>query len=157
MQVAKGGRGSSGMTATSDDVVAKRMFKLKTGGSLIATLYRPYRIRAHEWAAPFAVKGLPEEYRSRALGADGLQALLLAAQALRNWLERSGLEFAWLGGETGYTGIPRTIADSFGLEFSKYAEQLITKELTAHVQRNMAARRKASKRATPRAKTKAKP
>lgn len=146
MRGRKGGHGSPARTKR-DDVVAKRTFELRNGRRLIAKIHRPYRIRTREWAAPFTVTGLPGEYRSRALGADGLQALLLAAQALRSWLERSGMKFSWLGGEVGHTGIPRTIADVFGLAFSRHAEELVTRESTAHVRRVMAARRRAAKRA----------
>lgn len=130
----------------ANDVVATRTFKLRGGGSLIARFYRPIRIRAHEWAAPFVVEGLAEEYRDRALGADSLQALLLAADALRNWLEEIDVKFTWLGGEMGYTGIPRTIVDVFGLAFSKHAEQLVKAEAIRYVEGRAEERRAQAKR-----------
>lgn len=83
-----------------------------------------------------------------------MQALLIAAQALRIRLEGLGRQFTWLGGEPGDTGIQRTIPFGFGLAFSKRAEKLIEQEATTFVRARMRARRAAKRlRASPRKKT----
>lgn len=123
------------MASTSRKVrVASR--KYRTNGQPIkATLYRPVRREEspRDWVAEFSIEGLPETIWGRAIGIDSLQAILLAAQALRQRLEALDVEFVWLEREPNDSGIPREIADNYGLAFSRYAEQLVVDATTRFI------------------------
>lgn len=60
-----------------------------------------------------------------ALGEDALQTIILACAGLRRELTR--VHASWLG--TGQTGIPPTIPDGFGPDYTAHLESLIGKEL----------------------------
>ncbi len=79
--------------------------------------------------------GLGRVIKGHAFGVDPLQALLLAVQGLRLKLEALGIDFRWMDGDVGDTGIPRVIPISFGLNFSKHAEIVLDKETTKYVQK----------------------
>jgi hypothetical protein len=113
-------------------VIATRTFKAQGRRKLTAVLCRPIRVRAspEEWVAGFRIEGLAEECTGRSFGIDGLQAVLLAAQALRNRMEGLDVGFSWLGGEQGDTGIPPAIPTSLGFAFTKMAEDLISREVS---------------------------
>jgi hypothetical protein len=115
----------------SQPVLATRTFKAEGRRTLTAVLCQPIRVRARpeEWVAGFRVEGLTEECTGRSFGIDGLQALLLAAQALRLRLEGLDVRFSWAGGEPGDTGIPPAIPTSLGLAFTNMAKDLISREV----------------------------
>ena len=116
----------------AEPAIAERTYKLGRR-TLRATLHRPLRVRRWEWVAAFKVGGLDEECSGRAFGVDGLQALLLAAQALRMRMEKLALDFTWLGGEPRDTGIAPQIPTSFGLGFARRAQEVVAKELPKYV------------------------
>jgi hypothetical protein len=103
--------------------------------------------------AGFKIDGLPEDSVGRAFGIDGLQALLLAAQALRIRMEALGVEFSWLGGEPGASGIPPAIPTAFGLAFTHRAEELISTDLVKYAKspEGLAVRRAEKRRVARRA------
>lgn len=134
----------SSPTRPKRNVIATRTYQYEAGDrKLTATLYKPLRLRSapNDWCAEFAISGLRKEIKGRAFGIDSLQALLLAAQALRLRLEGLGVQFSWLGGEAGDSGIPRVIPNSYGLAFSERAEQLVLEEATRFVRAAMKVRR----------------
>lgn len=129
---------------TENAVVATRQYEAGAR-KLTATIYRPKKSRAPQegWIAEFRIAGLPKQISGSVVGIDSLQALQLATQAIRFHLETLK-KVSWLGQEAT-TGIPREIPWTYGLEFSKRAEQLVADEATKFVRTSVETRRAAKK------------
>lgn len=91
---------------------------------------RPRRA-GQDWACPIQLQGLGGGSVQLVYGIDGLQALDLAIEAARVLLERSAERFSWLGEEG--TGIPRTIPDSLGHEFTLRLHGIVDQAIEDHV------------------------
>ena len=64
-----------------------------------------------------------------AYGIDQMQAILLAFESVRTTLRNSGIEWRWIHGEKGETGIPRFVPIGFGRRFASRLESIIDAEV----------------------------
>jgi uncharacterized protein DUF6968 len=81
------------------------------------------------WESPYQVVGLGGNKIECSPGEDGVQALLLAMQAVRKKLHDSGKRLSWIGGEPGDNGFPYIIPALFGPKFSRHLESLVEREI----------------------------
>jgi hypothetical protein len=102
--------------------------------SVLATIGQPVEVQPGEWACPFTISGLPEPLSDRALGIDGVSALLNTLQAIRHVLDEAGVPVSWEGGEPGDTGFPKLIHYAFGFAFSQRMEKNIEDEIEKAVE-----------------------
>ena len=63
----------------------------------------------------------------RVSGADGIEALLLAVEAVRRELEPFGPRLTWTG-EPGELGLPTAVPDFLGAEFRRRVEGIVRSE-----------------------------
>jgi hypothetical protein len=95
-----------------------------------------------DWECPYQIVGLGKSRPQVACGLDGMQALLMAVEALRVTMEESGKRLAWEGGENGDHGLPRVVPAFFGVPFAQRVSRLIDQEVERF------SRRQARKRKT---------
>lgn len=126
------------------EVVASRRFQESAGKkrTIIARLGKPRWRAAGEWSCAFHISGAGLMIADRVYGVDALQALLLAAEAVRIHLEQSGITFSWCGGEPGDTGIPRFVPIGFGSEFSRLMDRVVDREIAKFVRSATKARKR---------------
>lgn len=67
-----------------------------------------------------------------ARGEDALQALTIAFQGLRKYIDDSGLVLTWGEMETGDHGVPLLVLRIFGLQFTRELEAEIDRRMVAH-------------------------
>ena len=82
-----------------------------------------------DWECPYQIVGLGRSRPQLAYGLDGIQALLMALEALRVTIEESGKRLTWQGGESGDNGLPRVVPTFFGLSFAHRVSKLIDQEI----------------------------
>jgi len=82
-----------------------------------------------DWECPYQIVGLGKSRFRVAYGLDGIQALLMAIEALRVTIEESGKRVTWNGGEDGDNGLPRVVPTFFGLSFAQRISRLIDQEV----------------------------
>lgn len=92
-------------------VIAERVLELVEGDgserTVVVRLFKPVQVDTEEWRCDFEFDGL-ETTIDHAFGIDGLQAIVLAIEAVRQRLEReAGLR--WLGGRDLY--LPLVLPD----------------------------------------------
>ena len=112
------------------------------------TIGRPMKVKSgDDWACPYHIGSLGMREIRYSYGIDAPQALLLAFQHIRAYLEKSGKRFSWLDGEEGDIGFPRFVPDSFGRGFSRRLDSMIDREIEQFARRaeNRYRRRKGSK------------
>lgn len=111
-------------------IVAER--SLRTAGAGRAVKLRlgmPRPLPKSDWECPYQIVGLGKSQPKVAYGLDGLQALLMAVEALRVRIEKSAKRLTWEGGEDGDNGLPRVIPTFFGLSFAEKLSELIDREV----------------------------
>ncbi len=99
-------------------------------------------VKPEEWQCTFRISGLPVELTETIAGADSVEAILLALQGLRFYLEKSHLMLTMQDGEPGILGIPRLIPDSFGLQVEHHLIQHVNDEVSRLVEAKRKARSK---------------
>jgi hypothetical protein len=87
----------------------------------------PERRRGGVWVCTYRVRGLGRARAGRASGSDGIEALLLAVEAVRRELEPFGQRLTWTG-EPGELGLPAPVPDFLGSAFRRRLEQLVRSE-----------------------------
>jgi hypothetical protein len=95
-----------------------------------------------DWECPYQIVGLGKSRSQVAYGLDGMQALLMAVEALRVTIEESGERLAWEGGENGDHGLPRVVPAFFGLAFAQRMSKLIDQEVERFSRRQAGKKRK---------------
>jgi hypothetical protein len=80
-----------------------------------------------EWACEFQLDGFRDSRIQVAHGVDGLQALTLAADAIRKHLDRSKNVVS--EGEPYEVVFPQFVPISYGLEFHRYLCEVLTREI----------------------------
>ena len=107
-------------------IIAERVLeRLGSTRPVRARLGVPRPSRRAPWECPYQVIGAGDSRVRVALGEDALQTVILACAGLRKELTR--LRASWLG--TGQTGIPPSIPDAFGPDYTAHLESVIEKEL----------------------------
>ena len=79
------------------------------------------------WVCAYRIRGLGRVRAGRANGADGIEALLLAVEAVRRELEPFGPRLTWTG-EPGELGLPTAVPDFLGAEFRRRVERMVRAE-----------------------------
>src|SRR5882762_9859251 len=103
-------RGAIRVARKRSGTVATRRLHYGARGSRVVTvrIQAPRKTGKEEWVCRFGISGLKNGASGSAHGVDGIQALLLALEAVRLTLDRSGAIFSWLGGDNE-TGFPRLV------------------------------------------------
>ena len=83
------------------------------------------------WRCAFRLSGAINVSRY-AYGVDSFQALEIAFQGLRKYIDDSGLVLTWNGMETGDHGVPMLVLHIFGLKFTRELEAEIDRRMAAH-------------------------
>ena len=83
--------------------------------------------RGDSWRCPFQVSGLRDSRIKFAHGVDGLQALVIAAAAIRRQLDRA--KDIKVGTEPYEFVFPRFVPMSYGLEFHRRLCKLLSTEI----------------------------
>lgn len=91
------------------------------------TLYAPRRVSKTEWSCGYSINGLKNRVVDDVRGADAMQSLILALEAIR--LELDGTRCSFSGGGDEDTGFPRFVPMYFGPEFSSRINKLIDKQV----------------------------
>lgn len=106
--------------------------KLRDAGrgnrSITITLGLPRRA-GKDWLCPYGITGLGKRISKDVFGVDAIQAILLAMEAIRLDLEKTGRRLSWLG-EDGETGFPRLVPTFFGAEFAARVNRIIDLEVS---------------------------
>jgi hypothetical protein len=102
------------------DVEGKRRFA-------IARVGRPTKLRIG-WGCKLFISNLGMKEPIVAVGEDQMQAVLLAFEGVLTTLQKSGLNWRWIYGEAGDTGIPRFVPMGFGRPFAVKLEAMIDRE-----------------------------
>lgn len=83
-----------------------------------------------DWCCPYFIFGIGLRRVRRAYGRDGVQALLMALEAIRVTLDSNKIKWTWDGGsEEGDFGLPVTIPAYYGEAFARRVNQLVDKEI----------------------------
>jgi hypothetical protein len=96
-----------------------------------------------EWACEFQLDGFRDSRIQIAYGVDGLQALTLAADAIRKHLARSKNVVS--EGEPYEVVFPQFVPTSYGLEFHRHLCEVLTREIEKK-ERQLSRRRLARKK-----------
>jgi hypothetical protein len=88
------------------------------------------------WECQFQITGLKghDEIHS-SFGVDAIQAIAVAFEGIRYFLNKSKKKFRWMGGEPGDIGFPKSINTGLGLGFTKRIERLMEIETVNFVRK----------------------
>jgi len=125
-------------------VVERVLQRCDSGGTVVLKVFRPRKNDEPEadgeWRCDFEIVGLDKPFRSRTLGEDGMQALLLVFPAIKAKLRDAGIPVVWLGNDPGDVGIPSYVP--YGdRDFEELIEQIIEVE---NLRRHIDLKRKAN-------------
>ncbi|HUR95698.1 MAG TPA: hypothetical protein VMY76_14030 [Gemmatimonadales bacterium] len=87
-----------------------------------------------EWSCSYRVGGLGRTRAGSVVGADGLEALLLAVVAVRRELEPFGGRLTWAG-EPGELGLPEFVPEFLGGGFRRRIEAMVRAETERETRR----------------------
>lgn len=119
--------------------MATRSLRTERGSEVTVKLFEPVMLSEETWECEFEISGLPAEVRQQAPGNDGLQAIIVAIDGIRAFLERSGETLTWgEDGEPGDFGITRYIPYGFGIGVEKRLWRLVSDELDRMVEEKKA-------------------
>jgi len=108
-------------------IVASRRARVTLRGKTVTvsvTVYLPHFVRRSEWVCAYRIAGLaPRAIRDVVTGDDGIQALMLAHEAVRIELEKVRRGLAWEAGFWRYN------PELYGLRFSARLNRIIDREL----------------------------
>lgn len=101
-------RAAHGDSSRKPSIVASRILSLDgSEAKITASLFLPYRDELFDdiWTCRYAIRGAGIRVRGHARGEDSLQALFLAADAMRNELDSiendRGVRLKWIIGDHG--------------------------------------------------------
>jgi hypothetical protein len=135
-------------------VFARRTLNEGRRNEVTISLSAPQEVGFDEWLCAYEMKGPSRPRRfDGAYGIDAVQAVELALNAVRIWLERSGRTYEWLLQDTTDGGFPQSMPSAFGPEFRKAISAVVDNALNARsiVQRHWATIRKNERAARRRA------
>jgi hypothetical protein len=112
-----------------EPVLLQHEFQIGAGQkTILARLGFPRPVESgREWACSFQLSGWRDNKIRIAHGVDGLQALLIAATAIRKSLDR--VKDISSGNEPYECVFPRIVPISYGLEFHRYLCNLLDEEI----------------------------
>jgi hypothetical protein len=123
------------MTASpTTPIAARRLTLVPSGRPVLVELDAPRELRAGAWDCAYRIRGLGRTRARRVRGADGLQALQLALEAVRRELEPFGSRLTWTG-EAGELGLPASVPDYLGGAFRRRMERLVQLETERETRR----------------------
>jgi hypothetical protein len=108
-------------------VATRQLHLIPSGRPVVLELDAPEQRRPGPWTCVYRVRGLGRTRSARVGGADAIEALLLALEALRRELEPFGPRLRWTG-EPGELGLPTAVPDFLGPEFRRRVERLVREE-----------------------------
>ena len=121
-------------TPQTAPIATRRLALIPSGRPVLVELDAPSQRRGGEWVCAYRIRGLGRTRAGRSHGADSLQALQLAIEAVRRELEPFGSRLTW-SGEAGELGLPALVPDYFGGEFRRRMERLIQLETEQEARR----------------------
>jgi len=122
-------------TLTQKFIVTRKISRLDSEGKpVLVRVGKPRKVSVSEWECAFHISNIGMDEINYGLGIDGLQALIQAIEGVRVFLEKSGYEFSWDGGEEGDTGIPRYVPTFYGKNFTEHLYKLIDSEIELFAQ-----------------------
>jgi hypothetical protein len=116
------------MKLTQNAVIATRRLRGPVG-MVVISLGKPRKAREIDWECPYRIRIRGVTKVRCAHGLDGVQALILAIEAIGRELETYGGMLSWEGGEHGDTGFPRFIPNIFGLKPYKRLVRLVDRQI----------------------------
>jgi hypothetical protein len=120
-------------------VIASRKLYVKgRARKATLTIRMPVQVSPGEWWCAFHVTGMGRT--RRVIGGDAVQALIIALQALRAYMNETPYRYTWLG-EPFDHGIPQMVPWGFGPHWAGHIECAIDRELTKFVQAELRRRR----------------
>src|SRR5829696_6130864 len=123
------------MTVRSGTPIAVRQLSLVPSGRPVTIeLDTPVARPSGEWICNYRIGGLGRARAGRVIGADGLQALLLAVGAVRRELDSFGGRLTW-DGEPGELGLPEFVPEFLGGAFRRRVEAMVRTETEREVRR----------------------
>ncbi|MBK9266483.1 MAG: hypothetical protein IPM54_42685 [Polyangiaceae bacterium] len=100
------------------------------GGIVIVRIGSPERPPgAKEWRCPFMFEGLGDDSIHFGMSIDSMAALQNALIGIRELLERTGIPLRWEGFDEDFTGFPKHIPWTYGLELYQRIEKIIEVEI----------------------------
>ncbi len=109
-------------------VIATRTLKIsKTGKKVLVKIGQPRRGKKC-WFCPCKIAGIKNGFTTYIYGEDAIQALMLALEFVRIVLEGSREKVTWADFDDGFTGFPRYVNYSFGMDLYKRLNQMLDKE-----------------------------
>jgi hypothetical protein len=108
-------------------IIATRVLNEETARDhkITVIIGAPRRAEIDHWLCPYLIDGIVESGIQYGYGVDALQSLLIALQAIRLDLERTGRRFIWFGDSPG---IPRQVPTDYGRQFEQRVERAIQRE-----------------------------
>jgi hypothetical protein len=114
----------------TDHWICTRRFCADVGGKRRFTTakFGPPEKSGRSWACKLSIPGVGIKEPILVRGEDQMQAILLTLEGVRWHLENSGIQWRWIHGEKGETGIPKYVHIGFGRKFAAKLESIIDKE-----------------------------
>jgi hypothetical protein len=113
--------------AVPQPIAVRQLHLVPSGRPVVLELDAPALRRADSWVCAYRIRGLGRVRAGRVGGADGLEALLLAVDAVRRELEPFGPRLRWTG-EPGELGLPTAVPDFLGAEFRRRVALMVRAE-----------------------------
>jgi hypothetical protein len=118
----------------SQPIAVRELHLLPSRRPVVLELDAPVARRAGTGACAYRVTGLGRPRAGRATGADGLEALLLAVEAVRRELEPFEGRLTWTG-EPGELGLPTAVPDFLGADFRRRVARMVRSETERETRR----------------------
>ena len=113
----------------ADQWICTRRFCAEVGGKRRFTTAKigPPEKLGKIWACKLSIPGVGIKEPILVRGQDQMQAILLTLEGVRWHLRDSGIEWRWIHGEKGETGIPKYVPIGFGRKFAAKLESIVDK------------------------------
>jgi hypothetical protein len=108
-------------------IAARQLHLVPSGRPVVLEMDPPVQRRADLWICAYRIRGLGRIRTGRVGGTDGIEALLLAVEAMRRELEPFGPRLTWTG-EPGELGLPTAVPDFLGADFRRRLERMVKAE-----------------------------
>ena len=118
----------------SQPIAVRTLHLLPSRRPVVLELEAPVARRAGAWVCTYRVTGLGRARAGRATGGDGLEALLLAVDAVRRELEPFEGRLTWTG-EPGELGLPTAVPDFLGADFRRRVARMVRAETERETRR----------------------
>lgn len=115
-------------------LVAERLLTRNDGRSVAVRIGKPRKVAPDEWECPYHVSGLGMRRVAVARGIDAVQALILAIESTRIFLEQRIDRLSWPFGEAGDLGFPRLVPSALGISFARRINEMIDREIEQFIE-----------------------